>query len=101
MQHFSCDICGQKIEERRFTARIEVFLPFDQESTQPPEFDDDLDHLDEVSEILGEFELTGDLDLEPNRPHSFRFDLCADCQKQYVKDPLALHKPRRMRISDN
>lgn len=101
MMHYSCDICGQKLNEKRFVARLEVFVPFDQEGASAVSFDEDADHLEEVAGILNDFDLTGELELDVNRSRSFRYDLCPDCQKQYVKDPLALHKPRRMRISDN
>lgn len=106
MLHYSCDVCGRKIEERRFVCRIEVYKSFDQESlasvVSPLDaLHDDSDHLEEMAGILNDYDETGDLELERDRSRSFNYDLCSDCQQQYVKDPLGFHKPRRMRISDN
>ena len=46
-------------------------------------------------------ELTGELELDDSEPKSFRYDLCSDCHRQFRKDPLALHRPPRMRFSEN
>ena len=99
MIHYSCDICGLKLNDQRFVARIEVYPSFDPDEIT----DDDLDrdNLDEIAGIIHNMDLTGDLDLTQDAPKSFRYDLCPSCQQQFVKDPLALHRPRRLRMSDN
>ena len=99
MVHYSCDICGHKLDDRRFVTRIEVYPSFDPEEITA----DDLerDNLDEIAGIINDMDLTGELDLSKDGLKSFRYDLCPTCQQQFVKDPLALHRPRRLRISDN
>jgi hypothetical protein len=99
MMHFSCDICGHKLLDRRFVVKMEVYAAFDPEDATDE--DQDRDNLDEIADIIGQMAETGDSDVDQNRPHKFRYDLCEDCRDQFVKDPLALHRPRRMRISDN
>ncbi len=99
MIHYSCDICGLRLKDQRFIARIEVYPSFDpDEITQD---DLDRDNLDEVAGIINNMDMTGDLDLDQDAPKSFRYDLCESCQQQFVKDPLARHRPRRLRMSDN
>ncbi len=99
MLHYSCDLCGQRIGERRFVARLEVFPSFDPE--QITDEDLDRDNLEEISEILAEMELTGNLELDDVEPRTYRYDLCPTCYREFRKDPLARHRPRRMRFSEN
>lgn len=99
MLHYSCDLCGQKIEEQRFVVRLEVFPTFDPEAIT--EEDLDRDNLSEISELLSEMELTGELELNNAEPKSFRYDLCPECHRNYTKDPLARHRIGRMRFSEN
>jgi hypothetical protein len=99
MLHYTCDLCGQKVEERRFVARLEVYPSFDPDEIT--EEDLDTDNLSEISELLADMELTGELNLDSVEPKSFRFDLCRECCRSYVKDPLARHRQGRMRFSEN
>ena len=99
MLHYSCDICGHKLDDRRFVVRLEVFPSFDPEEIT--EEDLERDNLEEIADIISHMDETGELELEQNAAKKFRYDLCPDCRNQFVKDPLALHRPRRLRISDN
>jgi hypothetical protein len=99
MLHHTCDLCGQKIEEKRFVARLEVYPSFDPDEIT--EEDLDRDNLSEISEMLADMELTGELNLEGAEPKSFRFDLCPTCHRNYSKDPLGRHRTGRMRFSEN
>jgi len=99
MLHYTCDLCGQKTEDNRFVVRLEVAPSFDPEAIT--EADLESDNLQEISELLSEMELTGELHLDDCEPRTYRYDLCEDCCREYRKDPLALHRPRRMRFSEN
>lgn len=99
MLHYTCDLCGQKVEERRFVARLEVYPSFDPDEITEEDLDND--NLSEISELLADMELTGELNLDSVEPKSFRFDLCRECCRSYVKDPLARHRHGRMRFSEN
>jgi len=99
MLHHTCDLCGQRIDDGRFIIRLEVFPAFDPEEIT--EADLDQDNLEEISEMLAEMDLTGELHLDDCEPRTFRYDLCRDCCQEYRKDPLALHRPRRMKFSEN
>jgi len=98
MLHFSCDLCGQPLDDRRYVVRLEVFPAFD--PVDLTEEDLEPDHLQEVAEELDEMELTG-AELEDCSSKSFRFDLCARCQARYTKDPLGREALRRLNFSEN
>lgn len=88
MIHFSCDICGRKIEngERRYRVVIEV----EERDTDGEEYEDNF--CDETQN-----------DMEPiegGEYHQFRFDLCEDCAVVYIASPLPTTF-QRFRISDN
>lgn len=98
MLHFSCDLCGQPLEDRRYVVRVEVFPAFDAEEIS--EDDLEADHLQEIAEEIHEMELTG-AELEDIHSKSFRFDLCPRCHGKFAKDPLGRDTLRRLNFSEN
>jgi hypothetical protein len=99
MLHFSCDLCGRQLGERRYVVKMEGHPSFD-----PEDFDEedlDADHLQEISEMLQEMEATGNYQLDDCSPKEFRFDLCSKCYRKFVKDPLARDANRRLNFSEN
>lgn len=99
MLHFSCDLCGRQLDERRYVAKLEVFPAFDPEAIG--EEDLDADHLQEIAEILSEMDDAETPELEDCSAKSFRYDLCPDCHRRYVKDPLGRDQLRRLNFSEN
>jgi hypothetical protein len=98
MLHFTCDLCGQPLEDRRFVVRMEVFPAFDPEDIT--EADLDADHLQEVVDEIHESEVTGSA-ADDCAAKSFRFDLCPRCHARYLKDPLGREASRRLNFSKN
>ncbi|RPI76802.1 MAG: hypothetical protein EHM42_14470 [Planctomycetaceae bacterium] len=98
MLHFSCDSCGQPLDDQRFVVQLEVYPAYDPAQIGPADLD--VDHLQEVAEALREMELAGD-DLESPQSKTFRYDLCPRCHAQYVKDPLRRDALRRLNFSEN
>lgn len=98
MLHFSCDLCGQPLDDRRYVVRMEVFPAFDPEDIS--EADLDADHLQDVADEIHEMELTGS-DVDDCNSKSFRFDLCPRCHAKYLKDPLGREALRRLNFSEN
>ena len=99
MLHFSCDLCGQRLGDERYVVKLEVYPAFD-----PEEFDEedlDADHLAELAESLQEIEATGQGDVDDGGAKAFRFDLCPECRRRYVKDPLGRDALRRLNYSKN
>lgn len=99
MLHFSCDLCGQRLGERRFVVKLEVYPAFDPESFD--EEDLDADHLQEIAETIEEMEATGKTELDDCGSKDFRFDLCPHCHRRYLKDPLGRDALRRLNFSKN
>ena len=99
MLHFSCDLCGRQLGDRRFVAKLEVYAAFDPEELN--EDDLDADHLQEISELIEEMEISGNSELEDCGSKSFRFDLCPDCHQKFVQDPLGRDALSRLNFSEN
>ena len=89
MAGFCCDMCGKPLlvdSGVRYIARIEVFAAYD-----PMELTaDDLkrDHLKEIRELAQRLAERDPQELEDQVYKSFTFDLCPECQKEYLKHPL-------------
>ena len=98
MLHFSCDLCSQELDERRYVVKLELFPAFDPDEIT--EADLDADHLKEVAQLISELEATG-IDADASDSKSFRFDLCPRCYAKFKKDPLGRDALRRMNFSEN
>lgn len=99
MLYFSCDLCGCQLHEERFVVKMEVYAPFD-----PEEFDEsDLeeDNLQLVAEELDAMELSGETELDDGGTRTLRYDLCPQCRKKFLRDPLGRKSSRRMFFSEN
>ena len=100
MLHFSCDLCGRRLDEgRRFIAKVEVYPAFD-----PDEIDEDdldADNLQELAAAIEAAEAGEASALEDHGPQEFRFDLCPHCHQRYLKDPLGRDALRRLNFSEN
>ena len=99
MLHFSCDLCGRQLGDRRYVVKLEVFPTFDPEDID--ESDLELDHLQAISEQLEECELTGDDQLEDLSTQRRRYDLCPRCREKFLRDPLGRDTFRRLNFSEN
>jgi hypothetical protein len=99
MLHFSCDLCGRQLGDRRYVVKLEVFSSFDPEDLD--ESDLELDHLQAISEELEECELTGDDQLEDLSTQRRRYDLCPRCREKFLRDPLGRDAFRRLNFSEN
>ncbi len=87
MIHYTCDRCKREIDamhQTRYVVQIEISAAMDD---CPSEFDDDIDHLSELHQILED--ICEDTDgSSPNSSHRGRYDLCPDCRQHFVKNPL-------------
>jgi len=101
MMHFSCDLCGKMIhseDDQRYIIKIESHAA--QDPVQITDADLDEDHLVEIGQLLSEMEEheeSGDVD----QAHRFRFDLCPDCHKRFVRDPLGKEQGHKLFFSKN
>lgn len=100
MIHYSCDRCHRKIDaqEIRFSVRIQVQAALDPSES---EMDDDRDHLVELQGILDQLE---DADYEEISQTAYQrcdYDLCTECHRQFVKNPLSADSNANLEFSDN
>lgn len=99
MLHFSCDLCGRQLGDRRFVVKVEVYPAFDADEID--EEDLDIDHLQELADAIAEMEAGGDVPVEECASQRMRFDLCPHCHRKFVKDPLGRESLRRLNFSEN
>lgn len=101
MIHYSCDRCKRAIrpdEELRYSVSIEIQVTLDSSEF---ETDDERDHLNELHEILERLDDADRLEISESTYQRRRFDLCATCHREYVKNPLAVDSLTQLGFSEN
>jgi len=101
MIHFTCDCCKRIIDaevDMRYVVRMEVYAAM--ESVDAGD-DDDRDHLSEIQDILERME-----DAESDRIgdevyQQLRFDLCTDCRKRFLNNPIVREPAKQLNFSEN
>ncbi len=98
MLHFSCDVCGQVIDDQRFEVRLEVIPAHDPVSISAHDLESD--NLQQIADQLQQLEESGETCDDPG-PRQFRYDLCGKCHARFVQDPLRRDALRRLSFSEN
>ena len=106
MLHYSCDVCKRPIDPQtgtRHVVKIEVFAAIEEDHDcgcdDVASDSEDADHLEEMQDLLERLEDAGDgLDAETR---SMRFDLCDDCRRRFVRNPLGIRKGKQVGFSQN
>ena len=104
MQHFSCDWCGKEMlpdTDRRFIVKMEIYAAHDPAELTDDDLDDD--HLESLSELLQQIEDAGGDD-EPDLAPPYkkiRLDLCPECHKRFLRDPLGIDTSQKFDFSEN
>jgi hypothetical protein len=100
MLHITCDLCGKELRsgEDHHVVKIEVFAAHD--PAELTEADLDADHMEQVSQMLREADDCPVEDLEPASRH-LRFDLCPECRKRFLRDPLNKDAAQKFDFSEN
>ncbi len=102
MMHFTCDLCGKELlpgDDPRFVVKIEAFAAHD--PGEITEEDLDLDHMEAVSQLLQDLEDSGAGPDLAEAHNKFRYDLCLDCHKKFVHDPLSKESMHKFDFSKN
>ena len=95
-------MCGKPLladENVRYVVKVEVFAAYD--PMEIVEQDLERDYLQEISDIIDEVEDMDTEALEDEVYKAFRFDLCPNCQKKYIADPLLKKARGNIRFSEN
>jgi hypothetical protein len=101
MIHYTCDRCKRQIDptdQTRYVVHIDI-----QSAAEGPmiEAEDDIDQLTELHQILeglGSDELDCDC---PGSSHRGRYDLCPECHRQFLKNPLGRDAMLALGFSNN
>lgn len=101
MIHYSCDRCKRSLDadELRYSIRIETQAII--ESHEADELDDDRDHLAEIHEILERLDEDGSDLTDASIYQKRRHDLCPECFRKYIKNPLGADLPVHLGFSQN
>jgi hypothetical protein len=103
MLHVTCDLCGKELcpgQDERFVVKVEVFAAHDPAKITEADLDDD--HMEAVSELLREMEDgQEDTDLADPVYRNFRYDLCPECHKRFLRDPLGKETSQKFDFSKN
>ncbi len=102
MIRYSCDLCKRELDSEvdlRYVVKIEVYAAFD--PTAASEDENDRDHLQEIQDILESLEDADD-DLIGNDVYQqLRFDLCPECRKKFLQNPLGRETAKAFGFSSN
>jgi hypothetical protein len=88
MIHYTCDRCKRQIntvDQTRYVVQIDIQTACDQLKAEPP---DDIDQLSELHLMLEGLTDPGIDDDDPESSHHGRYDLCPECHRQFLKNPL-------------
>lgn len=102
MIHYSCDRCNCVIDPQddvRYAVNLESRAVMD--CIDGLQAEDDQDHLLEIHEIL---ERGDDLENEMIGEEIYqrkRFDLCGDCFRKFMSDPIGARSNKQLNFSSN
>ena len=100
MIRFSCDMCKREIdpeEDLRYVAKIELYAAFDPMVLE----EDDRDHLQEIQDILERAEDLESDQIGDDVYQQLRFDLCPECRRKFLKNPLGRESTKILNFSEN
>lgn len=103
MIHYSCDRCGRPIhpeDEVRYIVRLEVEAVMEPVAGEAVD-DADRDHLMEIHDILERGE-DFQSDLIGDGVYQRKcFDLCSQCHKKFMKNPVGTETSKQLDFSKN
>lgn len=102
MIHYSCDRCQRLIEtddEIRYVVRLEVEAKLGDNVFADQ--DEEHDHLLEIHEILERQGDESDAMVDDEVYSRKRFDLCTNCYKAYLRNPMGREPAKTIDFSQN
>ena len=99
MIHYTCDRCRRSIEsdELRFSVTLEVQVAIEENAYEM----ETADQIAELEEILQQFDEEEREEIHQYAYQRRQYDLCCDCQKEYLKNPLAVDAIAKVGFSQN
>jgi len=102
MLHVTCDLCGKELlpgDDHRYVVKVEVFAAHDPSEITEADLDDD--HMEAVSQLLQDMDDLEDPDELAPPYKKFRYDLCPECHKKFLRDPLGKEGAQKFDFSEN
>ena len=100
MIKFTCDLCKREIdpeEDLRYVVKMEIYAAFDPMALE----EDDRDHLQEIQDILERSEDLESEQIGDDVYQQLRFDLCPECRRKFLKNPLGRENAKILNFSEN
>jgi hypothetical protein len=102
MIHYTCDRCKRQIntaDQIRYVVQIDIQTAANQ---LMPDAEEDIDQLTELHQMLeGMTDPSIDDDDDSESSHHGRYDLCPDCHRQFLKNPLGRDAVLALGFSNN
>jgi hypothetical protein len=101
MIRYSCDLCKRKLDAKndlRYVVKMEIYAAFDPAAVDN---DDDRDHLEEIQDILERIEDAPGDEIGDEVYQQLRFDLCPECRKKFIRNPLGRETAKAFGFSAN
>ena len=102
MIRYSCDLCKRELDSHddlRYVVKMEVYAAFDPSAAN--EEDDDRDHLQDIQDILERIEDAEDIQIGEEVYQQLRFDLCPECRRRFLENPLGREVAKAFGFSAN
>jgi len=102
MIHYSCDRCKRIIDpedELRYVVKLEIQAAM--EPLEADDLEDDRDHLLEVQEILERLDDVDSEAISDELYQRYRYDLCSDCYREFIKNPVGYEGRAHFGFSQN
>ena len=100
MIHYICDRCKRQINtanQTRYVIQIDIQSAVDHSQV---ELEEDIDHLAELHQMLEGMNHEA-LDDETQASHHGQYDLCPECHRQFLKNPLGRDSMLAIGFSNN
>ncbi len=101
MIHYTCDRCKRQIntaDQTRYIVQIDIQSAADHPAA---EIEDDVDQLTELHQLLESMTDTEIEDDDVESSHHGRYDLCPECHRQFLKNPLGRDAVLALGFSNN
>lgn len=101
MIHYTCDLCKRGLDphdDLRYVVRLEVYAAMD---NNLEDADEERDHLEEIQDILQRLEDEHDPRVGDEVYQQLRYDLCPECRRKFLKNPLGVETAKLLNFSEN
>jgi hypothetical protein len=102
MIQYSCDLCKRPLDaedDLRYVVKLEVYAAFD--PLKIDDTDEDRDSLEDLHEILEQIDTAESAEVGSDVYQQMRFDLCPECRKKFIKNPLGRKPSEQFQFSQN